>query len=92
MRNDPIGYFCLRLYDQWMISETVKLSDLLCIVFGFMVKDISEVVFFLFCLLTIFFDHSVLEKYTSFCGFSRENQPQIHPFSGWVCLSLEGEC
>ena len=48
--------------------------------------------FFIFYLFTIFFHYFFLEENTHFSGFSWENQPQTHPISAWVCLSLGGEC
>ena len=92
MRNGLIGYFCIILYDQWMILQTVNFFDLLCVVFGFRVRT-SQKCFFLFFVCSLFFFHYfVLEKDTHFSGFSWENQPQTQPISGWVCLSLGGEC
>ena len=48
--------------------------------------------FLIFCLCTIFVSLFLFEKNNYSSGFSSENQPQIHPFSGWVYLSLGGEC
>ena len=52
----------------------------------------SEVHFFVVFLFTIFCTTFSLEKNTYFPGFSWENLPKTHPFSGWVCMSLGGEC
>ena len=48
MRNGLIGYFCIILYDQWMILQAVNFSDLLCVVFGFRVRTSQKCIFFLF--------------------------------------------
>ena len=48
MRNGPIGYFCIILYDQWMILQTVNASDLLCVVFGFRVRTSQKCIFLFF--------------------------------------------
>ena len=69
----------------------MNFSDLLCVVFGFRVRTSQKCIFLFFvCLLS--FQLFFFEKNTYFSGFSLENQPQTHPFSGWVCLSLGGEC
>ena len=44
--NPIIGYFCIILYDQWMILQTVNFSDLLCVVFGFRVRTSQKCIFF----------------------------------------------
>ena len=48
MRNGLIGYFCIILYDQWMILQTVNFSDLLCVVFGFRVRTSQKCIFLFF--------------------------------------------
>ena len=90
MRYGLIVYFCIIVYDQWMILQIVNFSDLLCVVFGLRVRTSQKCIFFV-CLL-FFFDNLFFGESTYFSGFSWENQPQTQPFSGWVCLSLGGEC
>ena len=89
MRNAPIGYFCIILYDQCMIYK-LRIY-LICFVL-FLVLGLGHLrsAFFLFAYY--FVRYFFLEKNTYFSGFSWENQPQTHPISGWVCLSLGGEC
>ena len=92
MINRHIGSFCIILYDQWMILQTVNWSDLLCIVFGFGVRTSQKCISdLLFVCLPFFLNCFVLERNTYSCGLSTENQPETHAFSGWVRLTLGGE-
>ena len=56
MINRHIGYFCIVLYDEWMISQTVNWSDLLCIVFGFRVRTSQKCILYLLFVCLPFFE------------------------------------
>ena len=93
MGHDKWSYWLFMYYIISAVDDlqAVNVSDLLCVVSGFRVW-ISQKCIFLFVCYLLFLLLFFMVKKTYFAGVSLEKEPQTHPFSGSVCLTLGWEC